>query len=902
MRITSITVRNYRVHRDRTVELDSLRTLIGGPNEVGKSTLVEAAHRALFLKAKITGETQKGMISRFHRGHPEVEVCFESGGRSYRIAKRFSGPTGTTTLSDANGATLHGDEAESRLAAILGVEGVGGGRGVGERAAQQWSHLWVWQGQSGNDPKGYANTQRDSLLARLQGQGGAAIMQSELDASVSAKIEALHTNLFTKDGRPKKDSDLGRAIQQDEEARNSLSEARQAFERLEKAAADFRMAEDTIKSCVSDLRTLEAEKTNIDEKMVRVAELKTAEQTQSMAAQIADSKYEALAQADARIQTLSDEIGRRSATLEPKEREIERLGLDESESRKREKAADDDHQMAVGRVRLARQRNDLAAAQLTFLEKSIQRDQLRERLKQITDERSNVANLNARLAKVPGISGCDLKALEKFNATLCKAEAALEASAAEIEVMVSDLPVEIGQRTLTEGESAILTDETDVAIGPHVRLRIKPGGGTSLLEARMRVQESREKLQQRLDQHAVRNVAEAAEACALRQQLEADIKTATKLLEAVGAESIDQNLADAEQFALVAEAEVERRRVAIEGDMATPADLTEARSALTEAAQWLHEAEIEESSRKAAWDTALKDRTIFVEAVTDLRRKIELEKSGLDDLRAELRVMLSTYGEETERRPALAECLAAKDAAADRVAQTSTALAALQPDLLEADRKRIQRAIDQCMETKNQAEQQLAVARNILQSDGGTDPQAALTIAQDAARLAADHLTSIQRKADSIQLLHQLFRDEQRALADQFTGPLAEKISDYLQCLFGVGTRALVSLEENSFTGVQIVRPGVDAGAFSFDSLSGGAREQLAAAVRLAMAEVLAETHDNCLPLVFDDSFAYSDPDRVQTMQRMLDHAATRGLQIIVLTCNPSDYASLGAKQILLGT
>jgi hypothetical protein len=32
----------------------------------------------------------------------------------------------------------------------------------------------------------------------------------------------------------------------------------------------------------------------------------------------------------------------------------------------------------------------------------------------------------------------------------------------------------------------------------------------------------------------------------------------------------------------------------------------------------------------------------------------------------------------------------------------------------------------------------------------------------------------------------------------------------------------------------------------------------------------------------------------------MLDFAASRGLQIIVLTCNPSDYAALGAKQILL--
>jgi energy-coupling factor transporter ATP-binding protein EcfA2 len=85
-------------------------------------------------------------------------------------------------------------------------------------------------------------------------------------------------------------------------------------------------------------------------------------------------------------------------------------------------------------------------------------------------------------------------------------------------------------------------------------------------------------------------------------------------------------------------------------------------------------------------------------------------------------------------------------------------------------------------------------------------------------------------------------------------------------------------------------------------SLSGGAKEQLAAAVRLAIAELLALDHDKCLPIVFDDAFAYSDPERVQALQRMLDLAAERGLQVIVLTCNPSDYAGLGAKNVRVDT
>jgi DNA repair exonuclease SbcCD ATPase subunit len=149
-------------------------------------------------------------------------------------------------------------------------------------------------------------------------------------------------------------------------------------------------------------------------------------------------------------------------------------------------------------------------------------------------------------------------------------------------------------------------------------------------------------------------------------------------------------------------------------------------------------------------------------------------------------------------------------------------------------------------------------------------------------------------------LLDRLFQDEQRSLARQFTQPFADRISGYLQCIFGAGALAQVDLDSNEFTGLRLSRLGFGNSPFEFDNLSGGTREQTAAAVRLAMAEVLAADHGGCLPVIFDDAFAYADPERVNQLQRMLDLAATRGLQVIVLTCNPSDYASLGAKTVTL--
>ena len=77
-------------------------------------------------------------------------------------------------------------------------------------------------------------------------------------------------------------------------------------------------------------------------------------------------------------------------------------------------------------------------------------------------------------------------------------------------------------------------------------------------------------------------------------------------------------------------------------------------------------------------------------------------------------------------------------------------------------------------------------------------------------------------------------------------------------------------------------------------------REQLSAALRLSMADVLKSEHDGCLPLIFDDAFANTDQTRIPLIKRMLNEAVKRGLQIIVLTCDPKSYESVANTLITL--
>ena len=83
-----------------------------------------------------------------------------------------------------------------------------------------------------------------------------------------------------------------------------------------------------------------------------------------------------------------------------------------------------------------------------------------------------------------------------------------------------------------------------------------------------------------------------------------------------------------------------------------------------------------------------------------------------------------------------------------------------------------------------------------------------------------------------------------------------------------------------------------------FESLSVGAREQVAVLTRLAFADLLRE-RGLVAPVVLDDALVNSDPRRFERMLLAIRRAA-KNLQIIVLTCDEADWVQAGAPIIRL--
>ncbi len=894
MRLTSATLRHCRLHRELKVDFDPSRTLIGGPNETGKSTLIEAVHRALFLKAKGNTEHHRALVSSLHGGHPEVELAFEAGGHSYLLKKRF-GTMGTTTLAPSNSVTLSGDLAETELARILSVEaGV-----TGKAIAVQWAHLWVWQGQAGDDPSAHATAQQNGLLQRLQQMGGAAALQSQLDARVAQHFTEIRDQIYTQAGKPKAGSELERAEGANALAREKLALANDRVRRLDSAATDLENATRSLLTNSASLADLEKQHDETEAKARQLAELRQQETGQSHAMKGAVVRHGALESADQQILKARVGISELQASLKPREEEFVRLESASQDARGKVGTAEMAHRNAAQAVRAARLRHELASAHALQLEKTEIHTKLGERDRKISKRRSDLIELEEQFAKLPKIDKTKLNKIQKLESECSNARSALQAMATGIEVLAANQSVNASGQSIKVGQLKILTEVTEVQIGSAIRLRIQPGGGTSLADARKVEAEARDDLQAVLDSFGLKSVNEATDVHAGRDELISRVKAVRAELEGMGAESLAEELQGAQNDLTAAQANVERL-AAMTSELEAPNDKGAAKTLVKAMAGKLSETEDQETEAKSMRDRAAKALVSADEDLIEKRTETEQQRLKLNGLNAQLDLLIKTHGDDAARSLALIEGQSAKVAAQNLLTITTDAITALQPELLEGDRTRVARATKERTGDQSDARTNIAVAKAALSSDGSEDPANDLATAEAKARSASEHWGSVQRRSQAIALLHQMFQDEQRGLAQQFTRPLADKISAYLQCLFGAGARAQVDREDNEFTSLRLFRPGFGNAPFDFDTLSGGAKEQTAAAVRLAMAEVLATDHDGCLPVVFDDAFAYSDPERVNQLQRMLDLAATRGLQVIVLSCNPADYASLGAKTVVL--
>lgn len=151
---------------------------------------------------------------------------------------------------------------------------------------------------------------------------------------------------------------------------------------------------------------------------------------------------------------------------------------------------------------------------------------------------------------------------------------------------------------------------------------------------------------------------------------------------------------------------------------------------------------------------------------------------------------------------------------------------------------------------------------------------------------------ALLRRAHAARLLFETLRTHRDAARRGYMQPLTQEIERLGRYVFDE------TLTVEFSDDLRIANRTLQGRTVPFDSLSGGAREQLSMLTRIACAQVVAE--DGGVPLVFDDALGNSDAARLEKLGVVLGLAG-KTCQVLVLTCAPERYRNVGGlKEVQL--
>lgn len=888
MKIRNVHIKNYRLHKDIEIAMSDGITLIGGANETGKSTIVEAIHKALFLKSNGNSSAHREIKSLIHQGAAEVILTFEHQEKIYTLKKRF-GTNGETTLSGAHMQTINGSEADEYLSTILNAAS----GSTGNQYKTQWANLWVWQGTSGNDPVIHVGEQKTNLLQGLQSLGATAVIQSEYDAQIARLFQQKNAENYTTTNKVKSGSKLDIALSLFNEKQLKLQEQKEKVEKIQLAADKLISTKKDMQECTNVLNEASKKIQTLRQKTEAIQDKNMQLQVQENSLKQQEEKLKSLTNAHNEILENDTLIENLSQNLNPKNEIINSLkNTIESLNSKKD-------QLATIQTDL-QEKLQLISDNIKYLNALKLETQLKNQLeilikkeKQISEINAKINGYNIQINEIPAIRNEDIVALEKATQNYRETKATLNAISTQIELIKSTDKVFLATEELKPNQSQLISQDTLIHIGNNTQISIKPGGGNSVIQATQDLQKLETQLKSLCKKINVQHVEEAKLNFLKLSEIKQLIATENTLLNNLNPKQTKEDLAQLNNELQVLTAQINKQKSS--NATKNPTELSIEDLPLLEM-EFERDVPVFKKNQLTNQQLIQQIQTLTNQLNT-CNKEIEQESSLLKDRKSIQKHWIETRGQKNERIAEIASQQKIVDGTRSQLLELKKEIDDMNPAQTTRDLAQFEQVKQKQQELLNSLSNQQGLLEGQVAQDGSTNPMADLDAAYNAFKIAEQNVSKETKNAEAITLLHTTFAQEQQRLSDMFTVPLAEKIKQYITLLFGANTTITLSEENGQVVGLQIYRTSQsEAGSLDFSDLSGGTKEQVATAVKLAMAEVIATQFNGSLPIVFDDSFTNTDPERLQSLQQMLYLAASNGLQIIVLSCNPNDYAMLGAN------
>lgn len=895
MRLTQLSVKKWRSFRNEVnVKFDDRITVISGPNECGKSTLIEAAVRGLFDRHTARGQAVESLRPWGSSLAPEVCVTFTAGDECYRIKKRFLDQPISELSQLISGKwepIAEGDAANRRVLELIGGELPSSGLSKSNHHGIIQA-LWVPQGSAEFQTKAWNDEVIDALEAVL-----GTVTQTAETTALEQRIHDEHLQRLTAaHGKPRANSELDNAIKELQEVEKDYNEIREQRQRLEEKIKDLKHRQEEIRQIEEDYHKAKECLKDIEKQVKEAESHKDLRLNMKDQVKEAQNDYDTLYKRVKAIQDAKEAIERaqeKMDTLETKQKQLE-------SDINQERAAQEKLTKELGEKRNERSRIESEA--------SIIRDVLRSRdLKQQIDDFRNdlhtaentlneIRKINETMAASVFPSDADVKHTRELDRKVRDGEATLRAQG--VTMQISGKQQVTAQVTLDDHPLETITLDKDGSrqflAGTKIQVELPElisftvtSGSDQAREALEALEQNREELRDLLAQFSVTDLDELEEKQRERQAYEDKLNSLQERLEHFrlqgDTEKLNRKIRSLENELSAVEERLQQTQVKPEWKNQSSEHLQETLEELQQQLKDL-DTDMKVLEGKISTDKVneLSDELKTVE--TEIARVDQTIKGKQDDLK-KLRDE-DDYDSDEARDEALSQ-LAAKLEEKKRAYEVFENEKEEKEDQPKKRHTTLSNRVEFLQKQLNDTKLEAAKIQGALVDAGGLD------IHQKEGNLEA-RLNSLKQKVERLnrdaqawKLLDSLVTDHKKEQLQSLAAPVKYQVDAWLTRVTGPTYTGLEFSDELIPVGVRVHPWDIQA---PLGELSYGTQEQLNVLVRLAIGWVISQHEPQVV--VLDDRLVNTDPGRLDELRFILQEASER-VQLILLTCHPGRYSGI---------
>jgi DNA repair exonuclease SbcCD ATPase subunit len=859
-------------------------------NGSGKSSLFEALRRGLIDRHNVKGEDINEIQPWGRDLAPRVVVEFRHKGHSYRITKQFIQAV-SSLLEEMQAGRYNpikqGLKADEAVREMLTRNPPA--KGLSRVEHWGWAQaLWAPQGslaldQLSND---VLHDIRDTLSAHLTSSGS---------SRVEKEINRLYDQYFTGTGKLKKGKDAPASVtlrQELEKARTDLIQAKDRYESFQRTSSEVEKCRLLTAKARLELDRIEGLLSNTESSLKEYRELKAARSESDSSAKIHAGKFAALNATIEQIAKTENDIAIGRIELEQLAKDLEQNGKEFEiaednltncqEDLDRIKTLENEVNDMTILAESARSYSDIGSKLTALKEKLTGISVARERLTQLELQRKSVKSPNEETLKAIGIA---IRGRDDTNLRI-------DASLMHVEVMAErGLTVDVtkgddtGTVDVRSGDATVFRGSPEVSVRIPDIATIRAWGPTgSIDELREKLSKTQKKISQLTEPYGTtdlteleRNFGQAKEISRNVREAELEIKTL------LGKSKIDA---------------LENEKATLEHNQevildhypewaSNPPDWENLKKKADKLAE-SHAAQREQASKNL--EEARKLRGNLDKSLGVLRTKIEGVEKAIGENEKRLNGLNKDNKTTEQSKNELNEISMSWNAAKIKLEELENQLKKFDQDpealakKLTSEKTQTENHYGQCKDQESMAIGSLKVL-----SEGGSYSELA-----EAHEKIVQLEKMIQREEldqDAIRLLHDTIDSVRKEALSSVSRPVEDAATKTLNYICGADL-GRISLGD-TFQPSELTPELCDFNV-GVTSLSGGEREQLYFAVRLALADVLAQ--DERQLVVLDDVLTATDSMRLGRVLDVLEDSAKR-LQIILLTCHPERYQRLSSAQ-----